>query len=1025
MLAPMSSRLVSPTLIGRGEALAAAEEMLRRIGAGHAAHLLVAGEAGIGKTRFSEAVSDLAIGDGFQVLRGGCVHLESGELPYAPFSEALRELARRLDPRVLATIIADDGAVLSRVTPALGPRQTRAAESPPSEAPRGHLMEALLGLFARLAADAPVLFVVEDLHWADSASLDALAFLLRTLRDHPIGLVLTFRSDELHRRHPLRPWLGEIERLGSVDRLELAPLEPAQTGELIAAIRGVEATPELVERIQDRSDGNPFFIEELLAQGDQRVGRSALSPGMRDILLARVESVPDDAQTILAVAAAMGRRVDSALLKQVSALSPAAFDKGLAACLERRLLVVDDLGTRDRLGLRHALIAEVVYDGILPDHRTRLHRAIAEALAIRIAAPGPTEPGAWAELAGHWYGAHDEARALEAALHAADEAEQAFAWAAALAQYHRALAGWELVPDPEEIAGFDRVELLSRAAMAASPGEPTGAAVPLLREAIVEADGQGDIARGALLRGRLGLALWFDGRPVEARVAYQEALAMVPPDPPTVERAWILARFAQGLMLDGSERESQGLAEAAIAMAREVGDRRIETHALNTLGCDLGCLGQCELGAENMERALEIALELGDPDNIERAYNNATEVLAICGHDERAIELAREGIERSRALGMGEVDGALIGFHAAEVLYDAGRWSEAASLLIDGRLDVPATDVRVLPLADTVEALAKNVQLDVGTGDWDAAARKLTWVREQLRDGFETEYQYTGPYASACAELALWQGRPREALAAIEEVLPRLEQTDDIRYRMRLLRLGTRAAADLAEIARDRRDRAAEKEAEGIAASLRTRSASAVAVIASMDGGLALELEAEELTVVAEETRLRGVSDPGAWSDAAAGWSARGRPYHRAYARYREGEGRLAAGDRGGAAEALEEARSIASALGAGPLLGTVGALARRARIRLDRPLVDGTVSSKPGRDDHAGAVATELALTPREREVLELVAQGMTNRQIAGALYISVHTAGIHVSRILSKLGATSRTEAASRAYRLGLVAR
>jgi len=1024
MLAPMSGKLVSPTLVGRGEALAAAEAMLQQIEAARTSHRLVAGEAGIGKTRFSEAVADLARTEGFQVLRGGCVHLESGELPYAPIGEALRGLARRLDPQALAAVIADDGAVLSRITPALSLREARALEAGPSDADRGRLMEALLGLLGRLSRDAPVLFVVEDLHWADSASLDALVFLLRSLRDERIGLLLTFRSDELCRRHPLRPWLGEIERLGTVDRLDLGPLEPAETGELIAAIRGDVPSREIVDQIQRRSDGNPLFIEELLARESGHAGASALSPSLRDILMSRVGSVSDEAQSILAVASIAGRTVDAALLAQVSALAPKAMDAGLNACLERRLLMVDRAEAQDRLAFRHALIAEVVYDGILPDERIRLHRAIAEVLAARIAAQGTPEPGRWAELAGHWDAARDEVRAFDTVLRAAGEAEHAFAWAAAVAQYRRALAGWKLVPDPEAIAGFDRVELLSRAATAASPGDlRSEGTLPLLREAVAEADRRGDAGRGAVLRGRFDLALWVNGHPAEARAAYREALALVPPDPPTVERAWILARLAQNLMLDGSDRESQGLAEAAVAMALVVGDRRIETHALNTLACDLASLGRCELSAESMERSLAIALELGDPDHIERAYSNAAEILGICGCDERALEVARAGIERSAALGIGEVDGAQIALHAAEVLYECGRWAETARMLAEWRLDVPGHDNDLLPLANRVEALAKNVELDVGTGDWVAATRKLTWVCEQLRNGFQSEYQYTGPYACAHAELALWQGRPREALAAIEEVLPRLEQTDDIRYRMRLLRLGTRAAADLAEIARDRRDPTAEAEALGLAAALRTRTIPAIHAISETDGGLAIELAAEEATVVAEETRLHGTSDPLAWREAAARWLARERPYHRAYARYREAEASLARGDRRGATEALDESVQIATGLGARPLLEAVEALGRRARVPLKR---GGAVPEVGASEvDEAAALAAELRLTAREREVLELLAQGVTNRQIADTLYISVYTAGIHVSRILGKLGAASRTEAASIAYRLGLVAR
>ncbi len=302
------------------------------------------------------------------------------------------------------------------------------------------------------------------------------------------------------------------------------------------------------------------------------------------------------------------------------------------------------------------------------------------------------------------------------------------------------------------------------------------------------------------------------------------------------------------------------------------------------------------------------------------------------------------------------------------------------------------------------------------------ASRKLATTR-QLIVRFEADEEYTGPWACAMAELALWQRRPHDALAEIEAGLTRVETTDDIYWRMRLLRLGLCAAADLAEIARHRRDVAAEAEVTGIAAALRARTASAVDAIAGTDGGLAVELAAEETTAAAEETRLHGRSDPSAWRAAAAGWEARERPYQRAYARWREAEACLSQGDRAAGADALGEAARIVGQLGPGPLMDAVSALARRARIPL-APAPGGARgaagASGPGR-----RCRSEFGLTPREREVLELVSLGMTNAQIAAALFISVHTAGVHVSRILGKLGVASRTEAASMAYRLGITGR
>lgn len=1021
MLAPMGGRLVSPTFVGRRDALAAAAGMLRRTRAGRASHLLVAGEAGIGKTRLAEAVSESAQVDGFHVLRGGCLRLGSGELPYRPIGEVLRGIERDLDPDELAVVVGDDGPVLGRIAPALGRRDPRAIDpEAPSELARSRLFDAILAALQRLSGLAPVLLVVEDLHWADQASLDVLSSLLRSRHDARIAALLTFRSDELHRRHPLRPWLGEMQRLDALERIDLGPFSVEETRELIAAITGVDPGDEVPGEVQRRADGNPLFIEELLARQGAGRGAPGLPPTLRDILRARAASVPDDAQAVLAVAAVADRPLDADMLVRVSGLPVGAADAALEAALDRGLLVAAG-DAPDRLVFRHALVQEVVYDDLLPGERVRLHGAFAAELASSI--PRSREPGRWAELAAHWDAARDEPRTLAAAVRAAEEAERAFAFDAALARYRRALTAWDLVVDPAAIAGLDRIEILARAAsVAALAGD--GGTVALLREGIAEADRLGDAARGSVLRGRLGHALWLGGDPAGAEAAYGEALTRMPPGPPTMERAQLLARIAQSLMLGGRDLESIRLAESAVAMAREVGDRRIEGQALNTLGSSLTYHGRSDLGAEYLERSLAISLDVGDPDDIARAYLNVVESLADSGREERALDLAGEGIERARSMSVEATYGTFLAYRIAAILYDLGRWDEAARIVAEWRLEVPGPDAEVYFLARIVEALVITVQLGVATGDWESATTTLTGVGGII-GRFAPEYQYTGPYRSALAELALWQRRPGDALAAVEAGLDALGATDDARFGSRLLRLGLRAAADLAEIARDRRDVTAEAEAVRVATALRAGTDPERSTGGDADGALAAEIAAEVAGAAAEETRLLGAGDPAAWRESVTRWQARGRPYPAAYARWREAEASLANGDRAGATVALAEAYATAVRLGARPLSEAISSLARRARLPLRPPGGGERIGTRPEETAPARSAAAGLGLTPRECEVLELVAQGMTNRQIAEALYISVYTAGVHVSRILGKLGATSRTEAAGIAYRLGIVER
>jgi DNA-binding CsgD family transcriptional regulator len=1022
--AGMGIRLVSPTFVGRGDALEVGTEVLRRVAARHPSHLLIGGEAGVGKTRLAREIVDLAHHRGFQSLGGGCIALGTGELPYAPFGEALRGLARRMDRRELAALLAGDASILGRIAPVLADDGAGGPDPGPGlgheeglaragPAARGQLFNALLALLGRLAGSGPFLLVVEDLHWADSATLETLSFLLRSLHEERVGLLLTFRSDELHRRHPLLAWLGELERVPTVERLELGPLAPAETAELIRAIRGPEPPPEQVARIQERSDGNPFFVEELLALDDLAVP-ARLTPTLRDVLLARVQALDGQSRKMAGVASVAGREVDLELLAEVAGVAPDGLDAPLDGCLEGGILIPVEGSGGPRVAFRHALIQELAYDRLLPGERLGLHRRFAEALAARASAGGPAEAGRWAELAHHWDAARDEPRAFESALRAAEEAEQAGAFAAAHAQYRRALAGWSLVPEAASVAGFDHVDLLARAAQAAwligSLSEPQ---IALLKQAIDEADGQGEALRAGLLRGRLAFALAVAGDPDEGRLVYADAMGRVPPGPPNAGRARMLAGFAQVLMIDARDRESRAAAEAAIKMARVVGDRATEGHALNTLACVMSTAGQGARSVDLIKRSLGIALELGDPDEIGRAYANATEILAEGGHDREARELVWAGLAKLSEIGVADQWGFAIRTHGVVIDLGLGEWGEAAELAAGVPFDA-------LDPGGEIYALPHVVELAVATGDWENASTRLARLGELLR-GTESNHQYVGPFACARAELALWRADPRRALETINEDLERLERTSDVRYRLRLLHLGLRACADLAAVARDRGDLDGAAEAARSAGDLQARTEPAAARVEGMDGGLALELAAEGATSRAERTRLAGASDPAAWGEASERWRARGWPYPRAYALWRQAEASLEHGDRPAARAALQEAGEITARLGAGPLLEEITALARRARLPVEPQPRESEFATIP--EPQTRAAADEFGLTPRERDVLELVGEGLTNRQIADALYISVHTVGVHVSRILGKLDVSSRTEAAAKAYRLGLV--
>ena len=446
-------------------------------------------------------------------------------LPYGPLVEALRGLANDLDPSEIATLAGPAAADLARLVPSFGSTDTTAPAQ--SEWVQSRLFEGLLGLLTRLSARSPVLLVLEDLHWADAATRETIAFLVRALAHVPVVVVGTYRTDELHRRHPLLPWLAELERGGRVERVELARFDQARLAALIAAILGAEPGPDLVADVFDRSDGNPFFAEELLAARQPGQAGLRLPPTLREILLAHIASAPESAHPVLGVAAVAGRRVEHDLLARVAGLPEVELLDGLRAAVGGNLLVVEVEDGVERYAFRHALVQEVAYDELLPGERRVRHRAFAEALEVQDAGTGTSEAGHLAELAHHWAAAREDARAFEASVRAAEAAISSFAFGAALQEYERALELWDGLTDPADVAGFDRVELLRRAGLAAYLAADYRRAVAHRRGAIAAADTVADPVRAGLLREELGRALWLIGDTHGSLAAYRDAVEAI------------------------------------------------------------------------------------------------------------------------------------------------------------------------------------------------------------------------------------------------------------------------------------------------------------------------------------------------------------------------------------------------------------------------------------------------------------------------------------------------------------------
>jgi DNA-binding CsgD family transcriptional regulator len=984
------TRVTSSRFIGRTRELAELEAAIHDASAGRPSLAFIAGESGVGKTRLLNELERLAASVDARTLSGDCVALGEDELPYAPIVAALRSLTRDGDP-VLGELGPATRAGLASLLPELAP-----ATAVPSEdrdgPPQARVFEALLTLLERLGREDPVLLAIEDIHWADASTRAFLAFLARSLSNERVIVVATYRSDELHRRHPLRPLLAELERGPRARRIELSPLTRSELAQQLEDILGAAPETGLVERLHHRSEGNPLFTEELLAAGLD--GRGELPPTLRDALMVRIETLPQPAQELLRLLAP-GRRLDHATLADASGMEPGVLRDALREAVAGHIVVVDSDG---QYAFRHALLREVVHDDLLPGEAAELHLALARSLERRVQNGGSNDAQLAAEVAHHFLAAGDQPAALAAAARAAAAASAVHAHGEAARLYERALQLWPRVPDPEALAGIDHVALLRAAAEAHDLGADRTRAEPLLEAALDEVDHAAEPHRAADLFERLASLRWSLGAAEAGLSTLERGLALLPEDDTSSERAMLLGLQAKVLMLSGRHHKAIEAARKALEAAVAADEPAAHSRGLNVLGTSLMSLGDVDAGAEHLREAIALASRRGCFPELVSSYVNLAEGLHLAGRSAEGRAVAHEGNQRQEVIGTGR-QSAWLELIEAEIALDTGDWEFAERHMPNHG-----------PVAGTtfVNFALRRAELALIRGETEKASELLSEVEEVSTD--LQEPQFLGVLGALRAELERRAGELDLARRAIRRALDRIETcTDDVVRLARVAAVGVVVEADAAQRARDLGDEESERRAL-LEADFHVGRVSA----AAEDGGPVED--AWMRSAEAERARADGRPDPALHEAAADAWHAVTRPYPEALMRWRAAEGYIAAGDRDAAIAALGRAHAIAASLGAGWLRGEIEGLAARARLTLPG-------AAPAAEEPEAAAVADDpFGLTPRERQVLALVAEGRTNREIGEVLFMAEKTASVHVSRILAKLDVRSRTEAAAVAHRLGL---
>jgi DNA-binding CsgD family transcriptional regulator/tetratricopeptide (TPR) repeat protein len=1000
-----SDRVVSPEFVGRVDELSRMGRALDAVLAGNSRVVLVAGEAGVGKSRFVAQLLSNRRASGIRVLIGECSGFAPGAMPFEPIVSALRRLLRSSEDR--AALPEDVREALRRLFPELRPLADSNPLALDVTPDQGYVFAQLDAVIDALVAAVPAVLLIEDLHWADRTTLEFLSYVCHGLGSRSLAIVCTYRDDELPALPAMTAWLADRRRDALLTEISLSRFSRAEVASQVSAILGDRADSRVVDSVYERSRGNAYYTEMLLTavQPQSTPQALTLSPlslpvPLRELVLQRTARVGAHTRELLQVIAVAGHAVTHTLLASACArvgMAEALVLTGLREAVDHHLLVpvADPAG----YNYRHALLAEATYEQLLVGERERLHGVWADTLEEDSLGSGPSDSARIAEIALHHHRAGRLTQAFDWDLHSAQASEQVGGYAEAAHGYRRMLAAWCDVPDAELRAGMDRVDILGRLATSDELAGDVAGVRASIEEALALIDPAIDPVRAGLLQDRRSWSLYISGHPSLALEAASVAVSLVPRQPPSLARVVVLNGLGRCQVILGRGGRASIASVEATAMAELMQDP-----IAVALAASLQARVAWSTGGPDAVRLAREALRLGRftdvQDLILLAFDALAEALDMIGNDHGVVQACYGGYEWTRRLGGANYGAWLLG-KAIFSLVASGRTAEAERALR------AALRVRPSGILDVNDQLAVAF-LATLHGDFAAGRSAI----ERCRSGApELRPPFAPRYLVAAAELELWAGDSERGFELAQEGLTSVAHTDYRRRAGTLAWLVLRAAADLSDGARARMDPVAQSQARSDAGRLRATWEGPAWFTAEARG------QARTLAALrdAEWSRLVGRSDPEQWARAARYARACGRPHQRGYAEWRTAEALLMAGREGrpAAATHLRAGFTVASSIASVPLQREIAEMARHARIRLE------SSAPAPATDSHPPDPVLRQ-LTARETEVIEGLAEGLTNRQIAERLYISPRTVAVHVSSVLRKLGVTDRVQAAHVARRL-----